>query len=56
VLKNRTALEIEAVVERAIEQPGFGQLRVANELALAGFEHFTGGGKAHCGSATIWRR
>lgn len=32
VLKNRAAPEIEAaVVEFAIEQPAFGQLRVANE-------------------------
>jgi hypothetical protein len=37
VLKNRTAPEIEtAVVELAIAQPAYGQVRVANELAKRG--------------------
>jgi transposase InsO family protein len=37
VLKNRTPPEIEAaVVELAIEQPAYGQVRIANELAKRG--------------------
>ncbi len=45
VLKNRTAPEIEAaVVEFAIEQPAYGQMRVANDLALAGLKYLTSRG------------
>ncbi len=37
VIKNRVADEIEtAIVELAIEQPAFGQVRIANELAKRG--------------------
>jgi transposase len=37
ILKNRTAPEIEAaVVAMAVDQPAWGQLRVANELAKRG--------------------
>ena len=39
VLKNRIAEEIEAaIVELAIEQPAFGQVRIANELAKRGLK------------------
>ena len=37
VLRNRVAEEIEAaIVDLAVEQPAFGQVRVANELAKRG--------------------
>ena len=37
ILKNRVALEIEqAVVNMAVENPAFGQVRVANELTKRG--------------------
>jgi transposase InsO family protein len=39
VIKNRVAEEIEAtIVELAIEQPAFGQVRIANELAKRGLK------------------
>jgi hypothetical protein len=39
VIKNRVAEEIEAViVELAVEQPAFGQVRIANELARRGLK------------------
>jgi hypothetical protein len=37
VIKNRVADDIEAaIVELAVEQPAFGQVRIANELAKRG--------------------
>src|SRR6266566_5175625 len=51
VLKNRVALEIEqAVVELALEQPAWGQLRVANELQRRGMSISAAGVRG------IWQR
>jgi hypothetical protein len=52
ILKNRVDPALEAaVVELAIEQPSWGQLRVSNELKKRG-QSISASGCAVCGSAT----
>src|ERR1700744_6531288 len=51
ILKNRTASEIEAAgVEMAVDQPAWGQLRVANELARRGLSI------SPAGVRCVWQR
>lgn len=55
-VKNRVAPEVEeAVLETAVEQPAYRQLRVANELKKRQFL-IPAAGFAACGSVTIGKR
>ena len=55
LLANRTPPEIEVIiVELSLEQPAFGQIRIANEVRQRGHSISPAGVRA-CGSATIWR-
>lgn len=55
-IKNRVAPEIEqAVIELAIEQPAWGQMRIANELLKRGLMISAAGVCVACGSVTISR-
>ena len=55
ILANRTAPEVEAlIVELSLEQPAFGQIRLANEVRKRGQSMRRQGCKA-CGSATTWK-
>jgi len=54
ILANRVAPEIEkAVVELAVDQPTWGQVRVSNELKKEGFPSLLSA-CARSGCATIW--
>ena len=55
VLKNRVPQEIEdAIVALAVEQPAFGQVRIANELRKRGLT-VSPPACAACGCVTTWR-
>ena len=56
ILKNRTPPEIEqAVVEMAIEQPAWGQVRVSDALKRRGLSISPAGVRCVC-NATTWLR
>ena len=56
LLANRTAPEVEAlIIELSLEQPAFGQIRVANEIRKRATRSRRRA-CAGCGSATTWRR
>ena len=51
ILKNRTPPEVEAIiVELSLEQPAFGQIRIANELRKLGHSISPAGVRG------VWRR
>jgi winged helix-turn helix protein len=56
ILKNRVPQEVEAaIVGLAIEQPAFGQVRIANELRQPGFQSRPLACAAY-GCVMTWRR
>jgi hypothetical protein len=56
LLANRTPPEVEAIIlEPTLEQPAYGQIRIANEARKLGHSVSPSGVRG-CGSVTIWRR
>ena len=56
ILKNRTPPDVEAIlVELSLDQPAYGQIRIANEVRKLGHS-ISPAAFAESGSGTIWRQ